>query len=77
MSFRPGIAEGMMDRIFEPFFTTKESGHGTGLGLASVMQVIEECGGRISVESSAGQGATFHVFLPCAPPIEKINERVT
>lgn len=55
-------------RIFEPFFTTKGEGRGTGLGLATVYSIVERHRGWVEVESSVGQGSTFHVFLPAAEP---------
>ena len=63
-----GIAPEIIDKIFDPFFTTKRPGGGSGLGLTIALAVIKEHGGTIEVQSSAGLGATFHVFLPpCAP----------
>jgi hypothetical protein len=42
--------------------------HGTGLGLAIVQSVVSDHGGRVSVESEAGVGTSFHVHLPLKPP---------
>jgi PAS domain S-box-containing protein len=62
-----GIPAAIRDRIFEPFFTTKETGHGTGLGLASVYGIAHQHEGWIEVETAEGQGSAFHVFLPLVP----------
>jgi signal transduction histidine kinase len=48
--------------LFTPYYTTKQ--HGTGLGLAIVQSVIADHGGKISVDSEPGRGATFHIELP-------------
>ena len=65
-----GVPEGLQGRIFEPFFTTKSSAHGTGLGLSTVRELVEEAGGRIELRSRAGCGATFSVSLPLADSSE-------
>ena len=46
-----GMDETTMSRIFDPYFTTKEQGAGTGLGLAVIHGIVEECKGFIEVES--------------------------
>ena len=50
--------------IFDPFFTTKEVGKGTGLGLAIVYGIIQQHEGFIDVDSEAGNGTTFSIYLP-------------
>ncbi|MEG2172917.1 MAG: ATP-binding protein [Desulfovibrionaceae bacterium] len=60
----PGIPEDKLKRIFDPFFTTKKIGEGTGLGLAICFSILEKIGGKLSVDSVPGQGATFTVTLP-------------
>jgi signal transduction histidine kinase len=63
-----GIPEENLPRIFDPFFTTKPSGIGTGLGLSICERVVAALDGRIGVRSRVGEGSTFTVELPAAPP---------
>lgn len=65
-----GIAPEVLPKIFDPFFTTKEIGKGTGLGLSISYKIIQQHGGRITVESRPGEGTKFTVWLPLMPPPE-------
>ncbi|MFQ3573252.1 MAG: ATP-binding protein [Thermodesulfovibrionales bacterium] len=56
-----GIPQEYIDRIFEPYFTTKESG--SGLGLATVYNIVKNHGGIAQVESQYGVGTTFKIYL--------------
>jgi len=60
----PGIPTDIQEKIFDPFFTTKREGTGTGLGLSICYGIAHDHGGRISVRSVPGHGATFTVALP-------------
>ena len=59
-----GISEEHLPRIFTPFFTTKGVGDGTGLGLSITHGIVQDHGGRLQVDSIAGQGTCFRVILP-------------
>jgi len=59
-----GVDDLTRARMFEPFYTTKEVGDGTGLGLSVSWGLVREHGGWIDVQSTAGGGSTFTVFLP-------------
>jgi two-component system NtrC family sensor kinase len=59
-----GIPKDILNKIFDPFFTTKASDKGTGLGLSVSYGIIENHGGKISVESVEGEGTTFVIRLP-------------
>ena len=59
-----GISPQVMEKLFEPFFTTKHASHGTGLGLSTVRNVVNDNWGFVRVETQTGAGATFHIYFP-------------
>ncbi len=59
-----GIPPELLPQIFDPFFTTKATGDGTGLGLSITHSLVQDHGGRLEVDSVAGQGTRFRVVLP-------------
>ncbi|MEZ5312624.1 MAG: ATP-binding protein [Thermoanaerobaculia bacterium] len=59
-----GMSAAVQDRLFEPFFTTKEPGRGTGLGLASVYGMVQQCEAAIAVESEVGRGTSVTILIP-------------
>lgn len=58
-----GMDGDTLERVFEPFFSTKPLGEGSGLGLAVAHGIVARHGGMIDVDSEAGVGTTFRVFL--------------
>ncbi len=76
----PGVPPDMHERIFAPYFTTKRDG--TGIGLATALQVVRAHGGQITLlqtqqadsgamSSGSRSGAIFRVALPVHPEVAK------
>ncbi|EGT0627134.1 TPA: ATP-binding protein [Citrobacter freundii] len=61
-----GMSQEVKAQVFEPFFTTKQTGSGSGLGLSMVYGFVRQSGGRVEIESAAGQGTTVRLQLPRA-----------
>ena len=59
-----GIAKENLDKIFEPFFTFKPAGRGTDHGICVVPRAVSPAGGKVRVESKAGEGSAFIITLP-------------
>ncbi len=65
-----GMDEETQLHAFEPFYTTKEVGRGTGLGLATVYGIVQQCQGEISIQSSPRQGTQINILLPASTAAE-------
>lgn len=63
----PGISTKVLKNLFVPFFTTKATG--TGLGLAISQRIVQNAGGTIEVQTTAGVGTTFTIVLPASGPL--------
>ncbi len=80
-----GMSDETRSHAFEPFFTTKPPSDGTGLGLASALEIIQSAGGTIDIESEVGHGSTITIEFPRSKsattpepsaPVEKL-ERIS
>jgi signal transduction histidine kinase len=70
-----GMNQEQLARAFDPFYTTKPPGSGSGLGLATVHAVAEQCGGGAYIESTLGEGTTVSVLLPLCSAEPVATER--
>ena len=71
-----GMSEETLSHAFDPFFTTKGVGKGTGLGLASVYGIIQQCGGQVTIESEEGAGTSVRIFLPDETQPQSVSRRL-
>jgi C4-dicarboxylate-specific signal transduction histidine kinase len=60
----PGIESKHLNKIFDPFYTTKDVGEGMGLGLSICYRIVQECEGRISVNTEFGKFCEFTLEFP-------------
>ena len=60
----PGIAADQLNRVFDPFFTTSEPGHGVGLGLFIVQEIVREHDGCLAIASRPARGTQVIILLP-------------
>lgn len=58
-----GIDADIIDHVFERHVTTKPLGHGSGLGLATVLAVVTEAGGAISIDAERESGTQFTLYF--------------
>jgi signal transduction histidine kinase/ActR/RegA family two-component response regulator len=71
-----GIPPDVQERMFDPFFTTKPAGQGTGLGLSTVLGIVQSHGGFVNVYSAPGRGARFVACFPAANTSDEAQKSV-
>ena len=66
-----GVAPEISERIFEPFFSTKADGHGIGLGLSVVREMVRSSGGQVRLYSEPGHGSSFTLYFPRVSDVDE------
>ncbi len=64
-----GMTDEVLAKLFDPFYTTKPQGRGTGLGLATVLGIVQKAHGAVVVDSAVNAGATFTIYWPQVEPL--------
>lgn len=59
-----GIPAHIRDKVMNPFFTTKPAGEGTGLGLSICHNIINDHGGKLTIDSAEGKFTSISIILP-------------
>lgn len=62
-----GIPKAVQPHVFEWFFTTKSNHHGSGIGLATVLDIVKQHGGTITFSTVENHGTCFEIYLPVSP----------
>lgn len=68
-----GIPKNLLSKVFDPYFTTKP--HGNGLGLSVVYSILKKHDAYIFVDSEAGNGTTFTIYLPATAGVQKGSQK--
>jgi len=71
-----GMTAEIQEKIFDPFFTTKKSGEGSGIGLSTVQDIVEQHDGFIKVKSIVGEGTIFELYFPIIERRQKKREEI-
>jgi PAS domain S-box-containing protein len=68
-----GMSPETVEHAFEPFFTTKSFGNNSGLGLAIVYGIVQQRGGKLTIDSTPGEGTAVHILLPLATDAAEVR----
>lgn len=69
-----GMEPGPAAHAFEPFFTSRAIGAGSGLGLATALNIVQAHSGKITINSEPGHGTTLHIEFPRPPGLEAAKD---
>jgi signal transduction histidine kinase len=64
-----GIPDNILANIFNPFYTTKDVGEGTGLGLTMVYNLVDNWGGKITIQNQEAGGTKFIFTIPISDKV--------